>query len=425
MILDNSRLYNNKLKDILPGGVHYNFLGGPYRQTVHFKSACGSRLTDIDNNEYLDFNLQFGSAFLGHGNKDFNSALTERLNSGYAFVQSDLDYEVCNTLTNYIPCCENVRFSMSGTEAVQNAIRLSRAYTGKSKIIKFKGHYHGSAENTVLNISNLKLRPNIDVSKTVILDWNDIEALEKYMSENTDVACVIMEPFCLNGGGIAPKKGYLKKVRHLCDKYKVLLIFDEIITCVKTGLGGMQKLTGVVPDLCILGKSLGNAVPISAVCGRKDIMSLYTKNQVIHGGTFNGYPLGLSAVSSVFEILQNDTYYEKLSIISKEIEDNVDSIAKAMSFPLTVNSINNCLVLNCSDKSIQSYDEFDEILNEKNNILNQCLFDTNILLESKNRMYMNISLTEDDAEIFLSRLKLSIKKAVPLIDYINKVTSRH
>ncbi|UOK62276.1 aminotransferase class III-fold pyridoxal phosphate-dependent enzyme [Paenibacillus sp. OVF10] len=285
--------YNQRVKQWLPGGVHYNF-HLPWEETpLHFKHASRSRVTDMNGNEYLDLYARFGALIVGHGNEEYNECLKDTIDRVLSVSHCDLDAEALELIHQYVPSAEMIRFGLSGTEIVQNALRLARAWTGKNRFVRFEGHYHGNADNIMggktartgmpvpsdypgdMKGTKGRARDAME-SQSYLLPWNDAARLEElFRQHGDDIAAVIMEPVCVNGGGVMPAPGYLQKVRQLCDQYQVVLIFDEIITGFRMGLGGAQQLFGVTPDLTTLGKAIaGGGVPVSALVGRADIMKL-------------------------------------------------------------------------------------------------------------------------------------------------------
>ncbi|HFC12466.1 MAG TPA: aminotransferase class III-fold pyridoxal phosphate-dependent enzyme, partial [Anaerolineae bacterium] len=317
--------YNKRVKALLPGGVHYNF-HLPWEETpIHFVKADQSRVWDMNGKEYLDLYARFGALIVGHNNAEYNAILKDTVDRVLSVSHCDMDAEALELIARFVPSAEMVRFGLSGTEIVQNALRLARAFTGKNRFVRFVGHYHGNADNIMGGkaprqgdpipsdyIGDLKgtagrAKGSLE-SQSYLLPWNDADALEQLLIKKGDqIAAVITEPVCVNGGSIFPAPGYLKRMRELCDQYGVLLIFDEIITGFRMGLGGAQTEYAVTPDLTTLGKAIaGGGVPVSALVGKQEIMQLLVDKKVIHAGTFNGYPLGTAAVKATLELLSRD-----------------------------------------------------------------------------------------------------------------------
>lgn len=419
------KAYNEKVKKRLPGGVHYNF-HLPWEETpIHFVKAERSRVWDMDGNEYLDLYARFGAQILGHSNAEYSEALKETIDRVLSVSHCDMDDEALEQIAKFIPSAEMIRFGLSGTEIVQNALRLARAWTGKNRFIRFEGHYHGNADNIMGGKAN---NPNNPIpldyigdlkgtagratdsmeSQSYILPWNDEQVLEDLLSKRADeVAAIIMEPVCVNGGGMMPDRNYLKKVRELCDTYNIVLIFDEIITGLRMGLGGAQTYFDVLPDLTTLGKAIsGGGVPVSALVGKQEIMQLLVEKKVTHAGTFNGYPLGTAAVKSTFEILSrnNGVILKEMNDHAKQIYHIMENEAKRIGLPLVIQGPPGCTSYHCRDTVIEAASDytFDDMYLDI--VLNDNLAKNGILVSSISRIYPNISLNQEDVIWFQERV---------------------
>jgi len=419
------KAYNEKVKKRLPGGVHYNF-HLPWEETpIHFVKAERSRVWDMDGNEYLDLYARFGAQILGHGNAEYSEALKETIDRVLSVSHCDMDDEALEQIAKFIPSAEMIRFGLSGTEIVQNALRLARAWTGKNRFIRFEGHYHGNADNIMGGKANNLNNPiPLDYigdlkgtagratdsmeSQSYILPWNDEQVLEDLLSKRADeVAAIIMEPVCVNGGGMMPDRNYLKKVRELCDTYNIVLIFDEIITGLRMGLGGAQTYFDVLPDLTTLGKAIsGGGVPVSALVGKQEIMQLLVEKKVTHAGTFNGYPLGTAAVKSTFEILSrnNGVILKEMNDHAKQIYHIMENEAKRIGLPLVIQGPPGCTSYHCRDTVIEAASDytFDDMYLDI--VLNDNLAKNGILVSSISRIYPNISLNQEDVIWFQERV---------------------
>lgn len=428
-MFEKSLAYNEKLKQYLPYGNHYNFRYLGKNRECHFVKGYKSRLIDLDGNEILDLNCKFGANILGHCNERFSNALKDAIDTLIATNLSDLDYEVCQKLCYCIPSAENVRFSLSGTEAIQNALRLARAYTGKNRFLRFTGNYHGNADNILGGVvenndypipvdrqeGNATKGRAIDCleSQSFVISWNDIdilrECIEKYHSE---IAAVITEPISINGGGVFPKKGYLEEMKKLCLQYNIVLIFDEVITGFRVGLGGAQRELGVLPDITILGKALGGGIPISAIVGKRSIMELYDSLEVTHGGTFNGYRLGMVAVSSVIDILSdsNELAYSNMNKCCITMRDIVKIMADKYDLAILLKGPDSCFVLSYYDekKSLTRNMLYQTIITDE-------IFKYGVYLSNSNRFYGNISLNDSDVELFEERIDNAFQAAAKKI----------
>lgn len=435
--LEESKNFYKKCWDLLPGGTHYNF-GDPERPLIiPFNRGRNSRVWDLDGNEHLDLFCKFGALFVGHHNEAYNAALMDYMGKVTSVDTCDLEVEVCETLVKHIPCAEMVRFCLSGTEAVQNALRLARGFTGKNRFIRFHGHYHGNADNI------MGWRKKQDLSYPVpeqfkgdlldtwgratgaiadqsfMLPWNDIDVLtatiERY---HDDIAAVLMEPICINGGGIFPREGYLEKAKALCEKYNIVLIFDEIITGVRLGLGGAQQLLGVTPHLATFGKALGGgSMPISAIAGRRDIMNLYTRGKVIHAGTFNGYPLGLAAIKATFSLIEQDpSCYERMAGFTRQISNIFVKAAEAVELPLVVQGMPTALVYHSQNVPVDRSEGYSDKVKFCDIIIREIAKRYGIQFSPLSRVYANMLMSQDDVTFFEDRIFDAMANARKIID---------
>lgn len=393
-----SKLYSQKLSGYLAGASHYNFLS-PNMSTLNFSDGRGSRLYDLDGNEYLDLYGKSGALFLGHRHPEFLEYLNNSIHRLIAVDMTGDDEKACRHLCQTIRSCERVRFSMSGSEAIQNAFRLARVYTGRQKIVRFEGHYHGSFDNVLYPAVAPKRNAVVKPDRSIItLAWNSLESLDYISSNYADIAAVISEPVMLNGGGIMASPGYLQKLQLTCNRYGIVFILDEVITGIRVGMGGAQKWLDLNPDISIWGKAIGNGIPISVIAGKAPLMELYEKHQVVHAGTFNGYPLGLAAIDATYSILfrLGQSVYTQLDDLMRRMKGMLQRAAEAAELDLVIQGAPNCLILNCSREEVTSYGDFTGHVAGKNTILRQCLQSYGILLSPITRLYPSISLSEED-----------------------------
>ncbi len=429
--------YHERVKKLLPGGVHYNF-NLPWEESpLHYVKTEGSRVWDMDGNEYLDLYARFGAMILGHGNKEYLQELNDVMNRVFSVSHCDIDAEVLEAINRHVPSAELIRFALSGTEIVQNALRIARAYTGRNKFVRFNNHYHGNADNIMGGrikdmdypipedyVGDTKgtagRADGILKEQSFLIEWNDETVLENLLEKyGSEIAAVIMEPVCVNGGSIMPKPGYLQKVRKLCDKFGIILIFDEIITGFRMGLGGAQAEFGVTPDLTTLAKAMaGGGVPVAAIAGKKEIMQLLTDKRVIHAGTFNGYPLGTAAVLSTIKILERDNgiAYTEMKSQSEKLHTLLTKIAAEEKFPLICQGPVTCGAYHCCSEELTRPSEYSSDIQVKDVILNAALQKNGILVSSISRIYPNISLNDKDIQWFEDRARKAILESKKLID---------
>src|SRR6266852_7005646 len=309
--------YKKNLKRI-PLGVASNYRAyDPW--PIFVKEASGSKFRDLDGNEYIDHNLTFGALMAGHCHPAVMKAVEKRLSTGTMFgMPHDMEWELAEEICNRFPV-EMCRFGNSGTEATMHAIRLARAATGRDKIIKFEGGYHGLHDAALVSvkphppaddfgdIKNPKAVsagagvPKASIANVLIATFNDLETVERRLKQNPDeVAAIILEPIMMNVGLCMPQKGFLEGLRELCDKHGALLIFDEVKTGAKLGWGGASEYFGVTPDMICLAKSIGGGFPLAAFGAHKRVMSLISDHKVFHGGTYNTNPISMAAGIATF-----------------------------------------------------------------------------------------------------------------------------
>lgn len=365
MITNNAKNLNlTKAFDEYYPVAHSNFRCRvrPTEHMIFAQSAKAGHVKDVDGNDYIDFLGSFGPTMLGHCNPDYVSALEDHLEkqatvycSGLVFTPEDI--ELAQLITKYVPCAEMVKLSLSGTEAVQTAIRLARAYTGKNTIVRFADHYHGWLDNVLGGIiDNSAERPwakqsSEDSAYTIgrfpgareesfLLPWNDFDALEETVKKYHDeIAIIHFEAIVCNHFALLPKPGFLEKIRELCDEYNIVMSIDEVITGFRVGIGGAQSYLGVTPDICTFGKAISAGIPFSAVAGKKEIMMTFRDERVLGPGTYNGYALGVKAAVTALKLLSaNDcSSYEKMEVLQKKLTDGLLKSAKRHNIPMSIN----------------------------------------------------------------------------------------
>jgi len=315
-------LYNRALNS-LAGGVNSNVRLTETPHPLFYNKAKGSKIYDVDGNQYIDYVLGQGPMIFGHSPDFLLQAVTEASESGQLFAgQHLLELEAAEAVKTLVPNAELVRFASSGTEAVEAAFRLARAYTQRNAIIKFEGHYHGWSDGVLFNTAaplrtlgdNMLPQPEsmsqgvADNSESglIILPWNNFEAIKTVFEEKGDeIAAVITEPIMCNTNCIMPKPGYLEHLKESCDRNDSLLIFDEVITGFRVNSGGAQSFFGITPHLATFAKAAAGGFPVSILTGSKEIMSLIGAGTVMHGGTLNANVMSMAATKSSMEHLSD------------------------------------------------------------------------------------------------------------------------
>lgn len=344
---------------VIPGGVNspvraYKSVGG---EPIVISRGQGSRVWDVDGNEYIDYVGSWGPLILGHAPDCVIKAVCETAAFGTSFGALTVrEVEFAELLCDAVPCLEMVRLVSSGTEAVMSAIRLARAATKRDLVIKFDGGYHGHSDGLLAKagsgiatqgIPGTPGVPEDFAALTITIPFNDIEALKKVIaSRRTEIACLIGEPIPANMGVIPPKPGYWKEVRKLITDAGALLIFDEVITGFRVGWTGGQGLTGVTPDLCTLGKIIGGGLPVGAYGGRADLMRMMApEGPVYQAGTLSGNPLAVAAGLAMLNKLKADDPYPVIDKLSGIFENGLLEAAAKARVPVTINRVGSMLTV--------------------------------------------------------------------------------
>ena len=317
-----------RAKKSISGGVSSAFRAKSVPHPLYFTHGEGPSITDVDGNTYLDYTLAWGPLILGHSHPVIAAAVEQTLQDGWDYgAQHEGEIRVAERLVDLVPCADRVVFSNTGTEADQIAFRLSRAFTGRKRILRFVNHYHGW----------LDAPPD-----TLFLPWNDLDTLEKAIAEHSDeIACVILEPILCNGGCIMPADGYLQGLRDITAKHGIVLIFDEVITGFRVHLNGAQGLYGITPDLATFGKAVAGGFPLSVIAGRYEIMKLIEDATVLHGGSFNGNPTVLAASEATLEELARDdgAALKGATQSGEKLMEGIRAAAAEAGIPITVRGV--------------------------------------------------------------------------------------
>jgi glutamate-1-semialdehyde 2,1-aminomutase len=365
---EKSALLTQKFNQLYPTG-HSNFRipVAVSEHKVFLERGEGSRLWDVDGNEYIDYLGAMGPSILGHRHpeyiqslKDFMDERSLSVGSGVFFSGDDI--EVAEKLLQHVPCAEKVKFCVTGTEAVQMAIRLARGHTRRPYFIRFGGHYHGWMDNVLGGTvdPNPEGRPfaaeNPDsdplaesyfshgkapgsLQESFLLPWNDLEALERTLQKyGEEVALIHFEALVCNHFCLMPRPGYLERIRELCDEYGIVMSIDEVITGFRLGLDGAQGHFGVTPDISTLGKAVAGGMPFSAVVGKAEILDQLQQGTVLGPGTFNGYPLGMRAALATLRILDREggAVYREMEAVQNELMRGLGDLAEKHGLPMRI-----------------------------------------------------------------------------------------
>jgi glutamate-1-semialdehyde 2,1-aminomutase len=323
---EKSQLLYEKLCKLIPGGVNSPVRAFKDVQTTPLivEKGAGDTIWDIDGYAYIDYCGSWGALILGHAHPKVTSAACAQVQAGSSFgITTPVEFKIAEKICKYLPSMEKIRFVSSGTEATMTALRLARGYTGKSHILKFNGNYHGHSDGLlvqagsgVMNLtpeSSSKGIPQELVKHTLSLPYNEIDLVRKTIRSRDDLAAVILEPIAANMGLVPAEQSFLEMLREETDKKKIVLIFDEVITGFRVGLGSAQGFYGIIPDMTCLGKIIGGGFPAAAFGGKKEIMDcLAPLGGVYQAGTLSGNPVAMSAGLATLQELENPHFYEEL-----------------------------------------------------------------------------------------------------------------
>jgi glutamate-1-semialdehyde 2,1-aminomutase len=356
-------------RELIPGGVNspvraFKAVGG---QPRFIERGEGAYLYDVDGNRYIDYVLSWGPLIHGHAHPHVIEAIARAAARGTSYgAPTELEVRLAEMVIEALPAVEMVRFVNSGTEATMSALRLARAYTGRDKIIKFAGGYHGHADFLLvaagsgaltLGIPDSPGVPQATTADTLIAPYNSLSAVQALFEEFPDgVAAVIVEPVAGNMGCVPPEPGYLQGLRDLTTRFGALLIFDEVMTGFRVAYGGAQQLYGIKPDLTCLGKIIGGGLPAAAYGGRREIMSLIAPaGPVYQAGTLSGNPLAMAAGIAQLELLQQSGVYERLEARSAQLAEGLKEAATAAGIAITQTRVGSMFCLFFTDQPVTDY----------------------------------------------------------------------
>jgi len=359
-----------KAQNYLPGGVDspvraFGSVGG---HPLFIERGRGSRIYDEDGNELIDYVGSWGPMILGHAHPQVVEALKRAIERGTSFgASTELETILAQMVCEALPSVQMVRFVNSGTEATMSALRLARAFTGRNKIIKFAGCYHGHHDSLLAQAGSglatlgIPVSPGIPPSytqETLVAPYNDLEVVERIFENHTgEIAAVIVEPVAANMGVVSPKPGFLQGLRRATEKDGSLLIFDEVITGFRVAYGGAQAVYGVVPDLTCLGKVIGGGLPVGAYGGRRDIMEMVApRGQVYQAGTLSGNPLAMTAGIETLKVLSAPDVYVQLEERSSQLAEGLRHAAAGADVPVFISRVGSVLTLFFNSNEVVDYE---------------------------------------------------------------------
>ncbi len=365
--MSESKKLFEKARKLIPGGVN-----SPVRAFEPYpfftKSAKGSHLTDVDGKEYIDYCLGYGPLILGHAPVQVIEAVRDQLDRGTLYgTPSGQEVELAELICKCVPSAEMVRLVTTGAEATMSAIRVARGFTGRRKIIKFEGCYHGAHDcvlvkagsgATTFGMPDSLGVPEETTKNTIIVPYNDVETFEVTVKkERKELAAVIVEPVIGNIGVVTPKKGFLKALRELTEQHDLVLIFDEVITGFRMALGGAQEYYGVEPDLTTLGKVLGGGFPLAAYAGSEEIMRMIAPSgKVYQAGTYSGNPISVAAGLATLRILHSRKgFYAELEKKCEGLVKSLEGLSKELSVSMQINHVASMFQMFLTDKPVYDY----------------------------------------------------------------------
>jgi len=341
----------------MPGGVNspvrsFRGVGG---EPIVVASASGSRILDADGNEYVDYCGSWGPLILGHAHPEVVEAIRRAAELGTTYgIATEAELDLARLVCECVPSIEMIRFVSSGTEATMSALRLARAFTRRDKILKFEGCYHGHADGLLVQagsgVATLSLPDSPGVPRafaelTLVAPFNDAKALDAvFEGHASDLAGVIIEPVAANMGVVLPADAFLRHLRELCSANGSLLVFDEVVTGFRVGLGGYQALCGVVPDLTCLGKIIGGGLPVGAYGGRREVMEMVAPSGAVYqAGTLSGNPLAMAAGKTTLTLVRKPGFYESLEAKAGKLAAGIERAAMLAEAPLTLNRVGSMM----------------------------------------------------------------------------------
>jgi glutamate-1-semialdehyde 2,1-aminomutase len=402
--------WRERANAVLPAAGFGNFDPG-----IIIREGKGSRVWDEDGNEYVDYLIGSGPMLLGHGNPEVEEAVFEQIPRGMTFFANNaLGIELAEEICEAVPCAEQLRYVSTGGEADMYAMRLARAFTGREKILKFEGGYHGMSAEAQMSLAPTKLVnypqavpdsagiPEAVRDSVWAAPFNDIEFLRSFMNEHgKDIAGIIVEPLQRI---IPPEPGFLQAVREECDNHGVVLIFDEVVTGFRFAYGGAQELYGVTPDLTTLGKVIGGGFPLAAIVGRKDIMAHFDKNSVgaehwlMQLGTLSGNPVASAAGLKTLEILRRPKSYETLVSTGATLMDILRKHLSNAGVSHQIVGHETLFDVVFTSNQVRNYRDVNAANTKNNTVFNTCLRDNGIF-KSPGKLYPSLALNKLDIEL--------------------------
>lgn len=414
----------------LAGGV-----SSPFRARapvpLYFEDGAGARLKDVDGNWHIDYTLGWGPSILGYRHPAIVEALRRAAEGPHTYgAQHELEFLVSEKIQSLVPCAERVSFTSSGTEAVQLAWRLCRAFTGRNLILKFEGHYHGWMDSALVSyhprpdevgpweapapVAHSKGQVPNAVENVVVAPWNSLDAVERvFAARGAEIAAVVMEPVLCNSGCILPRPGYLAGVRDIARAHGALLMFDEVITGFRLALGGGQQYYGVRPDLSTFGKAVAGGLALSGVAGRAEILEMTISGGVAFGGSFNGNPIVLAGAHATLGVLSADdgAALKRAHAVGGMIIQGIRDAARSAGVPLVVAGFGTAFAVHFTRK--KELFEYRDLFEDDAGMLNRlivALLEEGVYILPDGRMYVSVVHSESDAGATVAAFERALKR---------------
>jgi glutamate-1-semialdehyde 2,1-aminomutase len=399
----------------LAGGIASGVRRGARPHPLYFDHGKGSRVWDVDGNQYIDYGLAWGPLILGHSPDCVVEALLRQAPKALTYgAQHDLEYEVSELLNEIIPCADLVAYANSGTEIVQVALRLARAVTGRLKYLKFEGHYHGWADSVLVSHhpSAQQGRPapvgkgQLPHDYVVVVDWNDREQVESAFQQH-ELSAIICEALLANSGSIPPEPGFLEFLREITTRNGALLILDEVITGLRIDLGGAQTRFGIVPDIATFAKAVGAGVPLSVLAGKREFMRLIADGEVVHAGSLNGNPLILAAARAALTKLrdEHETIYPRLRTLGQTLADGLVRVMHDAGYDALTTGDGAVFTLHLQSERPRKYRDILAGNPRAYSDFAVALLDEGVIVLPDSRWYISAAHTAEDIDATLAAAK--------------------
>lgn len=428
-MLENSKRLFERAQQFIPGGVNsparaFNSVGGT---PVFFEKAEGSILTDVDGKDYIDYVGSWGPMILGHSYEPVVKAVQEIAAKSTSFgAPTEIEVKMAELVKQMVPDIDKIRMVNSGTEACMSAIRVARGYTGRDKIIKFNGNYHGHADSFLINAGSGALTHGTPSSPgvtkgtakdTLTAEYNDLNSVKKLIKENKDeVAAIILEPVAGNMGCIPPKEGFLDGLRALCDAHDVVLIFDEVMTGFRIAQGGAQQRYGVTADLVTYGKIIGGGLPVGAFGGKQEVMDVVSPvGPVYQAGTLSGNPLAMAAGYALLsELHENPLHYDELEEKTTYLFTGLKEVFSNHNIPAQLNRVGSMLSIFFTEEEVINFETANTTYQELFNAFFHAMLENGVYLPPSpfESFFLANTLTEEMLNQTIEVADKSIEKAL-------------